>query len=93
MVEGASLGCCGSGSGESVPFAGGSEACAEPETLERRDVSFVMSRFLTAGLGGLVLLAGSASRKTVVREALGTRLSTDGDRASTHQIEGRLWIR
>lgn len=56
MVEGASLGCCGSGSGESVPFAGGNEACAEPETLERRDVSFVMSRFLTAGLGGLVLL-------------------------------------
>jgi hypothetical protein len=42
MNKDGSLDGCRSCGGESAPFAGGNEACAEPETLERREISFVM---------------------------------------------------
>lgn len=54
VVDEGSTGCGGSCGGESVPSAGGNEACAEPDMLERREISFDMSRYLTAGFNGIV---------------------------------------
>jgi hypothetical protein len=50
LPDEASPECCGSGGGESAPFAYGPEACAEPDALERRERSLAILRILTVGI-------------------------------------------
>lgn len=91
-----SLGCCGSCIRESVPFTGGAGACGEPETLERRDGSFVMSILPVVGFDRVCCVARIVFEALPARQSCekrwGSKLSTDSDRASTHQSKKTLQI-